>query len=72
MFASDGGIFTFGNARFFGSTGGQLLPAPIVSVHISPSGQGYWMRDAQGRVYAFGDAKNLGSATGLGAAAVIF
>jgi len=30
--ASDGGIFSYGDASFFGSTGGMRLNAPIVAM----------------------------------------
>ncbi len=30
--AADGGVFNFGDARFFGSMGGQHLNAPVVGV----------------------------------------
>ena len=30
--ASDGGIFTFGDAGFYGSMGGQHLNKPIVGI----------------------------------------
>ena len=32
MAASDGGIFTFGDAKFNGSTGGYSLNQPIVGI----------------------------------------
>jgi hypothetical protein len=32
LVASDGGIFAFGDAGFYGSTGGQTLNKPIVGV----------------------------------------
>ena len=32
LVASDGGIFTFGNATFYGSTGGIPLNQPIVGM----------------------------------------
>jgi hypothetical protein len=32
LVAADGGIFTFGDAPFFGSTGGTRLHAPIVGM----------------------------------------
>ena len=32
LVASDGGIFTFGDAGFFGSKGGQPLDQPIVGM----------------------------------------
>jgi len=30
--ASDGGVFNFGDARYSGSTGGSVLPSPVVAV----------------------------------------
>ncbi|MGD9795052.1 MAG: TolB family protein, partial [Acidimicrobiia bacterium] len=35
---SDGGIFNFSNLDFFGSLGGRIIPAPIVSVAAFASG----------------------------------
>ena len=37
MVASDGGIFTFGTAGFFGSKGGQPLDQPVVGMARTPS-----------------------------------
>jgi hypothetical protein len=34
--ASDGGIFTFGDTDFWGSTGGMRLNAPIVGIGTTP------------------------------------
>ena len=42
--ASDRGIFSFGDARFFGSTGNLRLNRPIVDMAASPDGDGYWIR----------------------------
>ncbi|MBW3650779.1 MAG: hypothetical protein KY458_09460 [Actinobacteria bacterium] len=56
MVASDGGVFNFGDAGFFGSLGGEDLTSPIVEIEPTPSGQGYFLVDARGRVYPFGDA----------------
>ena len=39
LVASDGGIFTFGDARFYGSTGAMHLNQPIVGMAPTPSGQ---------------------------------
>ncbi len=55
LVAADGGVFNYGN-RYFGSLGATDLPAPIVAAAASSSGGGYWMLDASGNVYAFGDA----------------
>ncbi len=59
--AADGGIFAFGNAGFFGSTGNLRLRQPIVGMAASPSGKGYWLVAADGGIFAFGDAGFFGS-----------
>ena len=59
--ASDGGIFSFGNAPFKGSTGGQNLNKPIVGMAGTPSNQGYWLVASDGGIFSFGDAKFAGS-----------
>jgi SpoIID/LytB domain protein len=58
---SDGGVFSFGNAGFFGSTGGTRLAKPIVGIEATPSRQGYWLVASDGGVFSFGDASFLGS-----------
>ena len=63
--ASDGGIFSFGTAHFFGSTGGLHLNAPIVGIASTPDGGGYWLVAKDGGVFAFGDAHFHGSMGGL-------
>jgi uncharacterized protein YkwD len=62
--ASDGGVFTFGDAKFYGSTGGRTLAAPIVDIAATPSGNGYWLAASDGGVFTFGDAKFYGSTGG--------
>jgi hypothetical protein len=62
--ASDGGIFTFGDAGFFGSTGGIPLDAPIVGMRVSPTGQGYNLVAEDGGIFSFGDAGFFGSTGG--------
>lgn len=64
IFTADGGVFSFGNARFFGSLGSLTLNAPIVDVVSTPSGNGYWMLGKDGGIFAFGDAPFKGSAAG--------
>jgi hypothetical protein len=59
--ASDGGIFSFGDAPFLGSMGGQALDQPIVGMAAPPSGQGYWFVAQDGGIFAF-DVPFLGSA----------
>ncbi len=63
--ASDGGIFTFGNAQFFGSTGALTLNKPIVGMAATPDGQGYWLVATDGGVFSFGDAAFHGSTGAL-------
>ncbi len=63
--ASDGGVFSFGDARFFGSTGAIRLTRPIVGMAASPSGRGYWLVASDGGVFSFGDARFFGSTGAL-------
>ncbi len=59
--ASDGGVFSLGSARFFGSMGGVKLNAPIVGMAATPDGEGYWLVASDGGVFSFGDAGFWGS-----------
>ena len=62
--AADGGVFSFGDAGYFGSQGGSALNSPIVGIAPTPTGNGYWLVAADGGVFAFGDASFLGSEGG--------
>ena len=60
LVASDGGVFAFGDASFYGSTGAP--PQPTDRGHgRHPDGSGYWLVAADGGVFAFGDAGFYGS-----------
>ncbi|MGH9029586.1 MAG: SpoIID/LytB domain-containing protein, partial [Acidimicrobiales bacterium] len=59
--AADGGVFSFGNATFHGSMGGQHLDAPVVAMAGTADRDGYWLGAADGGVFSFGDAKFYGS-----------
>jgi hypothetical protein len=61
---ADGGVFTNGDALFYGSLGGQHLNRPIVGIAATPTGQGYWLVSEDGGVFAFGDAGFYGSLSG--------
>ena len=63
--ASDGGIFTYGNAVFHGSMGGQHLNKPIVGMAATPGGGGYWEVASDGGIFSFGDAAFHGSTGSL-------
>ena len=81
LVASDGGIFAFGDAGFHGSIPGiglapagtpgasRRLNAPIVGMVPSIDGGGYFMVAADGGIFAFGDARFVGSCPGIGGCA---
>src|SRR5271165_7418961 len=60
---SDGGLFSFGGAQYYGSMGGQPLNAPITAMAATPDGGGYWLNGADGGLFAFGDAPFSGAAS---------
>jgi hypothetical protein len=60
----DGGVYTFGNAEFYGSAGDRPLTSPITGIASTRTGKGYWLVAADGGVFAFGDATFHGSAAG--------
>ena len=62
--ASDGGIFAFGNAGYYGSMGGKPLNQPIVGMTTTLDGGGYWMVASDGGIFSFGDAVFSGSMGG--------
>jgi hypothetical protein len=61
LLGQDGGIFTFGAAEFFGSTGDKKLNQPVVGMAWSPTGKGYWVVARDGGIFTFGDATFFGS-----------
>ncbi len=61
LLGADGGVFTFGNAGFHGSTGGLHLNQPVVGMAPTRSGDGYWLVGRDGGVFTFGDARFFGS-----------
>ncbi len=65
LVASDGGIFSFGDSHFFGSTGNLRLNKPIVGMASTPDGKGYWLVASDGGIFSFGDASFYGSTGNL-------
>ncbi len=63
--SSDGGIFSFGDAKFYGSAGGTKLAKPIVGMAATPSNGGYWLVASDGGIFSYGDAKFHGSTGAL-------
>lgn len=63
-----GGVFSFGNAQYFGSVPELVQQGKVparrprcVDLVAHPNGRGYWLLDAGGGVYAFGAARYRGS-----------
>ena len=64
LVAADGGVFTFGDAPFFGSMGGAVLNDPVVEMVTTPRNGGYLMVATDGEVFHFGSAGFYGSLAG--------
>jgi hypothetical protein len=71
LVSSDGGIFAFGDARFYGSLGSAHLNGPIVGLASTADGRGYWMVASDGGVFGFGNAHFYGSAATAGLRTVV-
>jgi hypothetical protein len=61
---SDGGVFAFGSAKFYGSMSGRPLAGGVVGIAAAPDGKGYWLVASDGGVFAFGSARFAGSMHG--------
>jgi hypothetical protein len=66
LVGSDGGIFTFGGAQFYGSTGSLHLQRPVVGITPTANRGGYWLVASDGGIFAFGNAGYYGSVPGSG------
>ncbi len=56
LVASDGGIFGFGDAGFYGSMGGSRSTSRSSAWRRRPTGGGYWLVASDGGIFSFGDA----------------
>ena len=68
LVGSDGGIFTFGQAQFYGSTGSLKLQRPVVGISPSTPGtgySGYWLVASDGGIFSY-NTGFYGSIPGLG------
>ena len=65
LVAADGGIFSYGDAVFYGSTGSLQLNQLIVGMASTPDGRGYWLVAADGGIFSYGDAVFYGSTGSL-------
>jgi hypothetical protein len=68
---TDGGVFSFGTAKFWGSEGGKVLAAVITGIASKGDGTGYWLCGLDGGVFAFGDARYYGGAVGVTPAPIV-
>ena len=69
LVGSDGGVFSFGFAGFFGSTGSLALQRPVVGIAPGPfeaAPEGYWLVASDGGIFSFGSSQFYGSLPGLG------
>ncbi len=66
LVGSDGGIFTFGDAQFYGSTGALHLNRPVVGITPTSDDGGYWLVASDGGIFSFGDTQFYGSLPGEG------
>lgn len=74
LVGSDGGVFDYGDAIFYGSFAGHALNAGMVGIAHTGDDLGYWLAAADGGVFSFGDAAFHGSVppTSLNAPVVSF
>ena len=61
LVASDGGIFSYGDATFYGSTGAIHLNKPVVGMASTTDGHGYWLVASDGGIFSYGNAQFYGS-----------
>ncbi|MGH8998007.1 MAG: hypothetical protein ACRDY7_01295 [Acidimicrobiia bacterium] len=65
LVGQDGGVFSFGTARFQGSVGHVRYNSPVVGMAPNPAADGYWFVGADGGIFSFGDAPFFGSTGNL-------
>ncbi len=64
--ATDGGVFAYGDAQFYGSLPGLGISVTnILGMSRTPDGGGYWLVGTDGGVFSFGNAQFHGSLPGL-------
>jgi len=68
LVSADGGVYAFGNAKFYGSIEPTHVPhvaGPVVGIAAARDGAGYWLVSSTGDVYSFGDARFFGPSASL-------
>ena len=69
ILSSNGSVFGFGNAPYYGSAFGLLGTSSAVSMVSSPEGKGYWILSSNGSVFGFGEVVYYGSPIDIGVTA---
>lgn len=64
LVSSYGGVFNYGNARFYGSIAHRHLRTRTVAIAVPSQGNGYYEVTRAGNVFAYGDAHFYGSEAG--------
>ena len=65
LVAADGGIFAFGDAGFYGSTGASTSTSRSSAWRPPPTASGYWLVASDGGIFTYGDARFFGSTGGI-------
>jgi SpoIID/LytB domain protein len=63
--ASNGAVFTFGGATYYGSAGALSLNKPVVGMAATADDAGYWLVATDGGIFSYGDAVFHGSTGGM-------
>jgi hypothetical protein len=63
LVGADGGVFSYGDAGYFGSLAERGITQDVVAMAVTPSAKGYWLVTTDGGVSAFGDAAFRGAAS---------
>jgi beta-lactamase class A/ribosomal protein L24E len=64
LVGANGGVLGFGDAHYYGSTGGKPRRSRVTGIAATPDGGGYWLVGSDGTVLSFGDAHYYGSTGG--------
>ena len=63
LVASDGAVFRYGDARYYGPWSRRQRHGDIVAMAAAPDGGGYWLVSSGGAVFKYGDARFYGAAS---------
>jgi hypothetical protein len=64
LVARDGGVFTFGSGTPYYGSGVGNVTGTVIGMDSTPTGEGYWIADSNGKVVPFGDARSFGDRSG--------